>query len=208
MEGGERGDVVVVGVGAHGLLLLPVDVHQRHARLHATEGLEEKADFLATVYEDERLRAQVRLQEGEEQLQLLPQLAHHVSLRLRRERGKNARSSSASRSLPPPSRSRTAGPGGSSTPTTLGEGRRRHLLHVVVHGGAEEEILAIGSQRVHDVLQTLPESHVQTAVHLVDHQALHVRAVERGSLLDVLQQTARSRHQDVHRHDPLLLVLK
>lgn len=75
-------DEVVVRVGAHRLLLLPVQVQQRDARLHAAKSLEEEADFLARGGEDEDFAAQMRLDEAVEKLHLAREVADDVALRL------------------------------------------------------------------------------------------------------------------------------
>ena len=75
-------DEVVVRVGAHGLLLLPVQVQQRNARLHAAKRLVEEANFLARGGEDEDFAAQMRFDEAEEKLHLAREVADDVPLRL------------------------------------------------------------------------------------------------------------------------------
>ena len=73
-------NVVVVGVGAHGLLLLAVEMEQRNARLHATEGFEEKANLLPRGGEDEDFAAKMRFDEAVEELDLAREIADDVSL--------------------------------------------------------------------------------------------------------------------------------
>ena len=42
--------------------------------------------------------------------------------------------------------------------------------HLLAHGGAEEEVLALGRDGVDDALHVRPEAHVEHAVGLVEHQ--------------------------------------
>ena len=65
---------------ARHLLLLAVEVQERHAGVHLAERLEREADLLAARHEHERLRLQVALDEAPEHVQLFVELAENVVL--------------------------------------------------------------------------------------------------------------------------------
>lgn len=62
------------------LLLLPMQVHQRHARVHLTERLVHEPDLLATGEEHENFRLKVSLDEAPEGVEFLVKLDHCVVL--------------------------------------------------------------------------------------------------------------------------------
>ena len=62
------------------LLLLTVQRHERDPGTEAAKGLVCELDLLAAGHEDDDLGGEVALDEGEEGVQLLVQLAHHVAL--------------------------------------------------------------------------------------------------------------------------------
>lgn len=84
----------------------------------------------------------------------------------------------------------------------------KHRLHVLVDGGREKLVLPVSAQRIHDVVDRRLEAHVQTAVHFVQNQAAHVRAVEARRLLQVLKETPGRGDENVHAEDAALLLLE
>lgn len=83
----------------------------------------------------------------------------------------------------------------------------RYILHLVTDRGRVEEGLAVCSHRVHDHINRVLESHVQTSIYFVDDHHAHVGAVESGSLFHVLEKASGSADENVHGHDAFLLFL-
>ena len=73
---------IIVSISSHGLLLLSVNVEERHTGLHASEGLVEETNFLARRSKHQRLGLQMRFDEREQQFDLLVKITQYITLHL------------------------------------------------------------------------------------------------------------------------------
>ena len=79
----------------------------------------------------------------------------------------------------------------------IGEKAIGQQFDLVGESGGEQQVLALLGQHCEDALDVADEAHVQHAVGFVQHQDLDVRQVH-CLLLQVVEQTSRCRHQDIH----------
>ena len=92
---------------------------------------------------------------------------------------------------------RSGGAGINADPRRVAQDRLRQLDDVRREGGGKEQRLAVGRQQRDDAFHIAEESHVEHAVHLIEHEELDLGEVH-GALLDEIEQAAGCGHQHVH----------
>ena len=75
--------------------------------------------------------------------------------------------------------------------------RLRQVRNFAGHRRGKHQCLAWRRQRRRDLTDGRNESHIQHAIRLIEHQNIHL-AQHDDSLLHQVQQSPRSRHQDIH----------
>ena len=171
------------------LLLLPVQSHERDPGTEAAKHLVRELDLLAAGHEDDDFGGEVVPHEGEENVHLLVELAHHVALRQ---------------------------PLWCARHGVLVHG---HVLWVLEAQagkisdrfglrGREQERLSLPGEVLQDRVHRLFEAQVQDPVRFVQDEDLEREAVEVWGFVHVLEEPPRRADDDVGLLYPLLLRLE
>ena len=191
---GEECGVLAPGIVAEDLepphlFLLAVERHERHTGPQLAEHLVHKLHLAAGAHENEHLALRVGAQEGEEHVQLPVERDDHEEL------------------LELPRRARLGVVLAHRDELGVLEAQPRKVLYPAGLRRGEEQRLPLLGQVLEDGVERVGEAHVQDPVRLVEHEQLEPRALKAHCLVQVLQQAAGRRHQHVHPHQALLLVL-
>mmetsp|Transcript_9535 Transcript_9535/g.26717 ORF Transcript_9535/g.26717 Transcript_9535/m.26717 type:complete len:386 (+) Transcript_9535:127-1284(+) len=159
------------------LLLLAVQVLHRHPNVVEQLGVE--LHRVARGEKDNHFLVLVAVQERDEQEEAAAALAHHVALLQGRDGGVILVLDLDHDRL-------------------LAKGDRRQLLYVLGHSGRKQHRLALRRQELQDLVHLLLEPDLKDAVRLVHHETLEVAVHKRPRVVQVVKQTPRCRHQNVH----------